>query len=207
VLNKSKRNVQEQRCACIIQLINRLNLPDIVGTKQKLQMKKVFTILLISAGLLAGSLVKAQTQPKIGFISTQELITAMPEYKKADTALADYQSALNQQYAEKVQDFNRRDSLLSGPDTAKYTRAQLEVMRNELGKVYVELQGWNQKAQQMYQSKEEQQMKPILDKARKAIQDVAKESGYAYVFTKEQLLVSPPGDDLLPLGKKKLGLK
>jgi outer membrane protein len=207
VLNKSQRNLQEQRCSCIFQLINRLNLPDIVGTKQKLQMKKVFTIVLISAVLLAGAQVKAQAPTKFGFISTQELITAMPEYRKADTALADYQNALNQQYAEKVQDFNRRDSLLSGPDTARYTRAQLEVMRNELGKVYVELQGWNQKAQQMYQSKEEQQMKPILDKARKAIQDVAKESGYGYVFTKEQLLVSPPGDDLLPLVKKKLGLK
>ena len=168
-------------------------------------MKKLFTILFMSAALLAASQVNAQI--KIGYISTQELVTAMPEYKKADTALAEYQNALNQQYAEKVQDFNLRDSLLSSKDTAKYTKAQLEVKRNELGKVYVELQGWNQKAQQMYQAKEEEQMKPILDKARKAIQDVAKENGYAYVFTKEQLLVSPPADDMLPLVKKKLGLK
>jgi outer membrane protein len=168
-------------------------------------MKKLFTIVLISAGLLAGSAVKAQI--KIGYISTQELISAMPEYKKADTSLAEYQNALNQQYAEKVQDFNHRDSLLSSKDTAKYTKAQLEVKRNDLGKVYVELQGWNQKAQQMYQAKEEETMKPILDKARRAIQEVAKESGYAYVFTKEQLLYFPPSDDLLPLVKKKLGLK
>ena len=168
-------------------------------------MKKLFTIVLVSAGLLAASQVNAQA--KIGYISTQELITAMPEYKKADTALAEYQNALNQQYAEKVQDFNMRDSLLQSKDTVKYTKAQLEVKRNELGKVYVELQGWNQKAQQMYQAKEEEQMKPILDKARKAIQDVAKESGYAYIFTKEQLLVFPPADDILPLVKKKLGLK
>ena len=168
-------------------------------------MKKLFTIVFVSVGLMAASQVNAQT--KIGYISTQELITAMPEYKKADTALADFQNALNQQYAEKVQDFNMRDSLLSSRDTSKYTKAQLEVKRNELGKVYVELQGWNQKAQQMYQAKEEETMKPILDKARKAIQDVAKESGYTYIFTKEQLLVFPPSDDILPLVKKKLGLK
>ena len=168
-------------------------------------MKKLFTIVLVSAALLAASQVSAQT--KFGYISTQELVTAMPEYKKADTSLAEYQNALNQQYAEKVADFNMRDSLLSGKDTAKYTKAQLEVKRNELGKVYVELQGWNQKAQQMYQAKEEETMKPILDRARKAIQDVAKENGYVYVFTKEQLLVFPPADDLLPLVKKKLGLK
>lgn len=181
--------------------------PATNGTSQNknCKMKKLFTILFVSALLMAASQVNAQI--KIGYISTQELVTAMPEYKKADTALAEYQNALNQQYAEKVQDFNLRDSLLSSKDTAKYTKAQLEVKRNELGKVYVELQGWNQKAQQMYQAKEEEQMKPILDKARKAIQDVAKENGYAYVFTKEQLLVSPPGDDMLPLVKKKLGLK
>jgi outer membrane protein len=169
-------------------------------------MKKLFTIVLVSAALLAASQVNAQAL-KFGYISTQELVTAMPDYKKADTSLAEYQNALNQQYAEKVSDFNMRDSLLSGKDTSKYTKAQLEVKRNELGKVYVELQGWQQKAQQMYQAKEEETMKPILDKARKAIQDVAKENGYAYVFTKEQLLVFPPADDLLPLVKKKLGLK
>jgi len=179
--------------------------PEADPQNKNCKMKKLFTIVFVSAGLLAASQVNAQA--KIGYISTQELITAMPEYKKADTALGEYQNALNQQYAEKVQDFNMRDSLLSSKDTAKYTRAQLEVKRNELGKVYVELQGWNQKAQQMYQAKEEEQMKPILDKARKAIQDVAKESGYAYVFTKEQLLVFPPGDDLLPLVKKKLNLR
>jgi len=185
---------------------SRLKTPRKAAIQNKTsKMKKLFTIVFISAGLLAGTGVKAQV--KIGYISTQELITAMPEYKKADTSLAEYQNALNQQYAEKVQDFNKRDSSLSSKDTAKYTKAQLEVKRNDLGKVYVELQGWNQKAQQMYQAKEEETMKPILDKARRAIQEVAKENGYAYVFTKEQLLYFPPADDLLPLVKKKLGLR
>jgi outer membrane protein len=168
-------------------------------------MKKLVTIVLVAVGLMAATQVNAQT--KIGYISVQELVQAMPEYKKADTTLADYQNALNQQYAERVQDFNLRDSLLSSKDTVKYTKAQLEVKRNDLAKTYVELQQWNQRAQQMYQSKEDETMKPILDKARKAIQDVAKENGYTYVFPKEQLLVSPPGDDIIALVKKKLNLK
>jgi outer membrane protein len=50
-------------------------------------------------------------------------------------------------------------------------------------------------------------MAPITKKATDAIQAVAKENGYAYVINKEQLLVSPPADDILPLVKKKLGLK
>ena len=84
------------------------------------KMKKLFTIVLVSAALLAVSQVNAQA-PKFGYISTQELVTAMPDYKKADTSLAEYQNALNQQYAEKVADFNMRDSLLSGKDTAYIT--------------------------------------------------------------------------------------
>jgi outer membrane protein len=168
-------------------------------------MKKLATIVLVVAGMVAATAVNAQG--KMGYISVQELVQAMPEYRKADTTLAEYQNALNQQYAERVQDFNMRDSLLSSKDTTKFTRAQLEVKRNDLAKTYVELQQWNQRAQQMYQAKEEETMKPILDKARKAIQDVAKEGGYAYVFPKEQLLVSPPGDDIIALVKKKLNLK
>lgn len=168
-------------------------------------MKKLATIVLVVAGMVAATAVNAQN--KMGYISVQELVQAMPEYRKADTTLAEYQNALNQQYAERVQDFNLRDSLLSSKDTTKYTRAQLEVKRNDLAKTYVELQQWNQRAQQMYQAKEEETMKPILDKARKAIQDVAKENGYTYVLPKEQLLVSPPGDDILALVKKKLNLK
>jgi outer membrane protein len=168
-------------------------------------MKKLVTIVLVAAGLVAATQVNAQS--KMGYVSVQELVQAMPEYRKADTTLAEYQNALNQQYAERVQDFNLRDSLLSSKDTVKYTRAQLEVKRNDLAKTYVDLQQWNQRAQQMYQAKEDETMKPILDKARKAIQDVAKENGYTYVFPKEQLLVSPPGDDLIALVKKKLNLK
>ncbi|HKP31723.1 MAG TPA: OmpH family outer membrane protein [Chitinophagaceae bacterium] len=169
-------------------------------------MKKVFTIVLLAAGLmLAANSVNAQQ--KFGFISVQELVVAMPEYRKADTSLAEYQNALNLQYSEMVQEFNEKDSLLSSKDTTKYTKAQLEVKRRDLGQLYIKLQGWNQQAQQLYQAKEEETMKPILDKAKKAISDVAKENNYVYIFPKEQLLVSPPADDIIALVKKKLGLK
>ena len=50
-------------------------------------------------------------------------------------------------------------------------------------------------------------MAPIQRKAAENVQTVAKENGYSYVFLKDALLVSPPADDLLPIVKKKLGLK
>jgi len=168
-------------------------------------MRKCTTFFLVLvAVLISASDAKSQ---KIGYISTQELINAMPEFKNADTALAEYQDALNQEYAGMVGDFNKKDSLLSSRDTLKYTKAQLELMRRQQQELYQKVQGWQKQAQQLYQQKQQQLLSPVYDKARKAIQDVSKENGYAYVFSKEQLLAFPAADDILPLVKKKLGLK
>jgi len=70
-----------------------------------------------------------------------------------------------------------------------------------------DMQGEEQRIQQELQKKQEEYSTPIQKKALDAVQAVAKENGYTYVFVKEALLVSPPSDDLAPLVKKKLGLK
>jgi len=76
-----------------------------------------------------------------------------------------------------------------------------------MGEMLIKLQGWQQQAQQLYQQKQQDLIAPIQKKAVDAVQTVAKENGYAFVLTKEALLSSPPADDLLPLVKKKLGVK
>jgi len=169
-------------------------------------MKKIVTIVVVVMGLvLAGNSTKAQGN-KIGYISLQELIPAMPEYKKADTALNDYQNALAQNFEDMKKEFQEKDSLLNSKDTAKYTKSQLELKKRELSEMYVKLQGWQQQAQQMYQQKQQDLIQPIQKKAVDAVNTVAKENGFTYVLTKEALLVSPPAEDLLPLVKKKLGI-
>jgi outer membrane protein len=169
-------------------------------------MKKIVTIVVVVMGLvLAGNSTKAQG--KIGYISLQELIPSMPEYKKADTALNDYQNALGQNFEDMKREYMEKDSLLQSKDTLKYTKAQLELKKREISDMVVKLQGWQQQAQQLYQQKQQELIQPIQKKAVDAVQTVAKENGYAYVLTKEALLTSPPADDLLPLVKKKLGIK
>ncbi|HMH22599.1 MAG TPA: OmpH family outer membrane protein [Puia sp.] len=169
-------------------------------------MKKI-VILVVAVISLAAAGNKAQAQTKIGFISLADVITAMPEYKKADTSLADFQTALGQNYDDMRKEFSEQDSLLNSKDTAKYTRAQLELKRKNLGEMYLKLQGWQQQAQQMYQQKQQDLIAPIQKKAVETVQAVARENGFTYVLSKEALFVSPPAEDLLPLVKKKLGLK
>lgn len=170
-------------------------------------MKKIVTVLAVVMGLvMTGNSVKAQAT-KIGTISLAELIPNMPEYKKADTAMNDFNSALQQNYDDMVKEYQEQSQLLSGKDTAKFTPAQLELKRKSVGDLLQKLQGWQQTAQQMQQQKNQELLAPIQKKALEAIQTVAKENGYTYVISKDQLLVSPPADDILPLVKKKLGIK
>jgi outer membrane protein len=171
------------------------------------QMKKIVTIVLVVMGLvMAGNSTQAQTG-KLGYISLQELIPSMPEYRKADTALNDYQNALGQNFEDMRREYYEQDSLLNSKDTVKYTKAQLEIKKKNLSDMLIKLQGWQQQAQQLYQQKQQDLIAPIQKKAVETVQAVAKENGYTYVFTKEALLVSPPAEDILPLVKKKLGLK
>jgi outer membrane protein len=174
------------------------------------QMKQIVTILVVVMGLMmASNSTQAQGAGpgKIGFLSLQELIPTMPEYRKADTALNDYQQALAQNFDDMKREYYEQDSLLNSKDTVKYTKAQLELKKKNMGEMMVKLQGFQQQSQQLMQQKQQDLIAPIQKKALETVQAVAKENGFTYIFTKEALLVSPPAEDILPLVKKKLGLK
>jgi outer membrane protein len=168
-------------------------------------MKKIVTVLAVVMSLLmVGHSVKAQT--KFAYISVNDLITSMPETKKADTAMNDYQSALAMQYDDMRKEFSEQDSLMSSKDTVKYTKAQLELKRKNVGDLYQRMMTFQQQAQQMAQQKNQELLAPIQKKAVDAIKEVARENGYTYVFVKEQLLVYPPAEDIINLVKKRLGI-
>jgi outer membrane protein len=170
-------------------------------------MKKIVTIVVVAAGLILGAGNQAKAQVKIGYISSSEIIAAMPEAKKADSSLQEFQNALAQNFEDLKREFNEQDSLLNSKDTAKYTKAQIELKRKNLGEHYLKLQGYQQQASQQLQQKQQDLLAPIQKKALDAIQTVAKENGYTYIIAKENLYAYPATDDLLPLVKKKLGIK
>lgn len=167
-------------------------------------MKKFFTVVLFASGLMTAAAVNAQN--KIAYISSQELVSIMPETRKADSSLRDYQNALIQNATEKqkaffesVEKFNK--------DSATFTDAVKAVKRADLAKLGQELNGEEERIQQQLQQRRDDLIAPINKKAYDAIQAVAKEGAFTYVFEKEALLVAPPGEDLLPLVAKKLQIK
>jgi outer membrane protein len=169
-------------------------------------MKKIVSVIAVAfVSMLVAD--HAQAQMKVGYISLGELIGAMPESKKADTAFNDYRVSLQQQLAEYQSEYYEQDSLLRTKDTLKFTKPQLEVKRRNLLDLQIKIQGFNDQAQQAMQQKQQELLAPIQKKALDAVQAVAKENGYTYVMSKEALFVSPPADDLTALVKKKLGVK
>lgn len=167
-------------------------------------MKKFFTVTLFALGLVAAGDIQAQL--KIGYISSQELVSVMPETKKADSALQELRSALVQNYTDKQNGFYAAVEKYN-KDSATLTPSVKGVKRSELTKMGQELSGEEERIQQQLQQRQQELLGPINKKAYDAVQAVAKENGYGYVLEKEALLVAPPGDDILPLVAKKLNIK
>ena len=162
--------------------------------------------LIVAGVMVLGTFLNASAQNKIGYISLDELIGVMPEAEKADGELKEYQASLAQQGQDMMKELGDKDSLFV-KDSAKLSPSMKEIKRNELIALYQRVQGWNQQAQDMYQQKAQEKITPLKEKAMATIKEVAKENGYAYVLDANTVMVGPPGDDLIGLVKKKLGIK
>jgi outer membrane protein len=167
-------------------------------------MKKFLTAGMFAIMLMAANQLTAQT--KYGYISTQELISVMPEAAKADTTVRQLQEALVQNLRDKESNLQASvDKFYK--DSVSMQPAVKEVKRTELQKLYQELAGEEQRIQQQLQERQQGLMGPIYKKAMDAIQAVAKENGFSYIFERESVLVAPPSDNVLQLVATKLNIK
>ncbi|MFD0792803.1 OmpH family outer membrane protein [Mucilaginibacter litoreus] len=170
-------------------------------------MKKLFKVALVAAGMLfAGNF--AQAQSKIGHINFSQLIDMMPETKTIKSQLDIYQkqfidqlTTMNGEYRTKGEAYQTK--------RATMTDAQRTAAEGELQDIAKRMQDYQTSSQQKVEDKQRELGKPLIDKARGAVEQVAKEKGYGYVLdtTNEYLVVSPAADDLMPAVKTKLGLK
>ena len=168
-------------------------------------MKKLKLLAITACLLIAGSGVKAQ---KTGYIRVDDMVVLLPETKKIDSLLQRYQAdSLNPQFAYLVQEYNRKDSMINTKDSVKLSPVVRGQIRQELESIAYQVQNWQPYVQQAMQNKQEEFLAPIYRKVLEAINTVAKETGYTYVYNKEALLVAPTGDDILPLVAKKLNVK
>lgn len=168
-------------------------------------MKQIKT-LLIATALFVGGTNFTQAQSKVAHINTTELVQEMPEMKTAQTEL----QKLAKTYETEIQGMTKELQ-----DKAKQYDEEAPTQTQEANeKRVVEIQGmeqsirqYQQQAQQDIAKKEADLLRPILEKAKTAIEKVSRAQGYDYVLDASQgggLIVSD-GKDLKADVKKELG--
>lgn len=169
-------------------------------------MRNIFKGILFVVLLFAGGVLSAQAL-KFGHIEFQQVLQAMPEREAAQKAVDKVQTDLENQLGVMQKELNEKGKAYVAQqktlsDAVKATK------EDEINSIQQRIQTFTQQAQENMQKEQAKQFQPVIDKARKAISDVAKEQGLIYVFEVNGLLYhSDQSIDLLPLVKKKLGLK
>ena len=166
-------------------------------------------IVFLFVSVVLSTTIFSQTTLKIGHINSQELLQAMPEsdsaQAKLDKAVKELQSqleAMQVEFNSKYQDYVSKKDTYS--DLIKQTKeADLQQMNQRI-------QQFQTNAEQDVSKQRTEIFKPVLDKANKAIAEIAKENGFTYILDISAGAViyhSDNSTNILPLVKQKLGLK
>lgn len=160
--------------------------------------------------LLLGNMVMAQnTSLKIAYINSAVLLQSMPERVAADSALAKYTRSFQEQIELMTKEFQTKLQQFQSSEKTM-TEAMKEVKTKELQDLQTRIESTQQSAQEKIQTKKQDLYTPILEKADKAIKDVAKEKNYDYIFdvnSQGGIVFSKDEYDITNLVKEKMGIK
>jgi len=145
----------------------------------------------------------AQTHVKIGYTDPSYIMGLMPESKQVETELQSYEKQLQSQlqnkyteYQQKLETYQRGQATM--PDIVKQDKEK------ELMSMQQSIKEFEEKAQGDMQKKQVSLLEPVLDKIQKAIDAVAEENGYTYIFS--TLYAKNKNENISDLVLKKLGI-
>lgn len=164
-------------------------------------MKKIFLLAIVGIMLSFG--VNAQ---KFGYVNSEEILATMPDMIKAQKDLEAYQKTFEPRYKEmatelqsKYEDYMKKAASMSDAEkTSKET---------ELNSLKERIDKYGTTSDEQIKTKQETLLKPVFEKAQKAIKDYAVEKGYDYIFDAKTIVYAKESDDLTPMIKTKLGAK
>jgi outer membrane protein len=170
-------------------------------------MKKLVSVIVLFIAMFVASDSFAQTKAKFGHLDFAKLYGMMPEldsvkgiFEAYNKSIQDMYAALQTELENKFMDYPANASSMS-----EIIRSTKEAEINDLKE---RMDAFEAKATQDLQAKEAELTSPVIERARKAVQEIAKENGYTYVFNSSEglLLYAEPSDDITELVKAKLGI-
>lgn len=158
--------------------------------------------------IILSVMVFGQQKIKIGHINSNDLMEVMPGRDSAEKVLNDYAKNLQDQLNAMLNEFQTKyqDYL---DNSEKYLEPVKKAREKELIDLQTRIEEFRNQSQELLSKKEQELLQPLIDKAKKAIEAVAKEKGYTYIFDTSVgvLLYYQDSDDILPFVKEKLGIK
>ena len=160
--------------------------------------------ILIALASMVG-LTEAVAQ-KLGHLDAQEVLLSLPERAEAqasiEAAAGEYETEVARMQSEletKFADYQAKAS--TWPDAIRQQKER------ELQQLDAGLQEFGVTIQNDLAQMEQQLLSPMIERVRKAIEDVGKEQGYTYIFdTSTGVTLYNGGDDVTDLVKPKLGM-
>ena len=161
---------------------------------------------LSSIVLLLFSVFTMSAQSKVAHINSQALISEMPEVIEAQAQLEKLQKTYATEIEASMKEYQTKLQTYSA-DAQNQTEVTNQARQKELAGMEQNIQQYQQTASQDIQKKQADLLKPLIDKAKAAIQKVAKAQGFDYVIdaTEGGSLILANGKDLLEEVKVELG--
>jgi outer membrane protein len=173
--------------------------------------KLLLPVLLLSATLISSVALNAQQKLKLGHINSQELLAAMPAsdsaQKKLEGIAQDHEAVLEEMSVEFNKKFENYRKAMEAGTLSDLARSSKEA---ELEDLQTRIQTFEQTAQQDLQKKRVELFTPVQEAALKAVNEVAEEEGFTYIFDTGMgavVYTAPESIDILPLVKAKLGIE
>ena len=158
------------------------------------------TIILMFVGFIGFA------QSKVAHIDSQALISEMPEVIEAQAQIEKLQKTYQVEYDASLKELQTKMQNYEAEAENK-TDVINQARQKELQGMELNLRQYQQTAAQDIQQKQADLLRPLIEKARAAIQKVAREQGFEYVIdaTPGGALILYDGKDLMADVKKELG--
>ena len=169
---------------------------------------KQFTKVVVAIALIVGMTSAVNAQSKVAHINSQTLVESMPIYKSAMSELEKLQKSydadiqgMGTELQSTMERYNREAETQTDEENGRRMQEVQETRSN--------IVNYQQTALKKLQEKEQELLKPIIEKARVAIQKVARAKGYEFVLDSTPGaggVLLADGYDLMPDAKSELGI-
>ena len=166
-------------------------------------MKKILLTIVVSLAVI----LTTQSQSKFGYLNSNELLAMMPESLSMQEELQTYAKGLESQLTAMQAEYEKKIVEYQQNETT-YTDIIKEDKIREIESIQQRVVEFQKNAQQSLSEKEAELFIPIREKAMKAIDEVAEEGKFTFIFDpgSGSFLYAAESENIINLVKSKLGL-